>query len=298
MLNYLVSGVTGCIGLSLIKQILKNGDTLRVILNPSSQRNHTIEKIPNIEVNYISLNDYGKEHLKGNFDVFIHMAWQGGSQRSNFTLNQSSSFQSVKAIEIAASSGCKRFISIGSQAEYGPTNEIINEKLLCSPNTEFGIAKLNTFYRLKTIASKLGIEFSWLRVLSAYGPNDRLNSMLMNVIMSCKKEKLVKLSNCLQYWDFLHADDIANALIKLSTVDKPSNLYVIGSDEQKILRDYVIELASELKIDPNGMIDQLPTTTTSDINLRCDSSKIRTEISWSPSISFKEGIRNLISCNN
>ena len=211
-MKYLISGVTGCIGLSLIRQILKNGDTVRVILNPSSHRNHTIEKYSNIDVKYLSLHDYSEDHLKSDFDVFIHMAWQGGSQRSNFTLNQASSFQSVKAIEIAASAGCKRFISIGSQAEYGPTKEIINEKLLCSPNTEFGIAKLNTFYRLKNIASKLGVEFTWLRVLSAYGPNDRLSSMLMNVIMSSKKGKLVKLSNCEQYWDFLHSDDIANAL--------------------------------------------------------------------------------------
>lgn len=294
VLKFLISGATGCIGYSLIKQIIEGGYKVSVILNPSSKRNYVIEEFSSVEFKYISLNDYGKEDIKGFFDVFIHMAWQGGSQRSNFTLNQQSSFQSVKAIEMAVNTGCSRFISIGSQAEYGPTNEIINEKLMCHPSTEFGIAKLNTYFRLKTIAKQIGIEFTWLRVLSAYGPKDRSNSMLMEVITSSKQNKLIKLSDCLQYWDLLHADDIADALIKLSTVDKVSELYVIGSDERKILRDYVLSLASALKLDASEMIGRLRTTSNPVINLRCDSSKIRNQIGWKPKISFEDGIRNLI----
>ena len=293
-MNYLISGVTGCIGYSLIKKILKRGDSLCVILNPKSKRNSVIETIPNIGIKYISLSDYGKNPLRQNFDIFIHMAWQGGSQRSDFTVNQSSSFQALKAIEMAVNTGCKKFISVGSQAEYGPTDQIINEKLLCNPNTEFGIAKLNTYFRLKAVSEKLPIKFTWLRVLSAYGPNDRSNSMLMNVINKSQKDEPFKLSNCLHHWDFLHADDIADALLRLSYADKISDLYVIGSDEQKILRDYILDLASELKLDPRKMISKLEPTNAQPLNLRCDSAKIRNDIGWHPTINFKEGIKNLI----
>ena len=293
-MNYIVSGATGCIGYSLVKKLIDHGSSITVILNPNSDRNIIFEKFKNIRRIYASLADYGEVNLNGSFDAFVHMAWSGGSRREDTTENQFSSFQSLKAMELAVKNSCKKFISVGSQAEYGSTNEILNENLICSPTNEFGISKLNTYFRLKSLAGRLPIEFTWLRVLSAYGPYDRSSSMLMQTIHKLLRHEEVKLSDCMHYWDFLHADDIADAIIGLSTTKENSDLYVIGSDEKKILKDYIKCLTSMLGVDAEGIIGKLQTIDNPIVNLRCDSKFLREHISWRPTIDFETGIRQII----
>lgn len=293
-MKYLISGCTGCIGFSLIKKLNLEHNSVSVILNPGSTRNSIVENLSNLSVYHIELGQYLDADIIGNYDVFIHMAWSGGSVRDDFERNQFSSFATVEALTLAERLGCKKFISVGSQAEYGITREVINETTRCLPINEFGIAKLNTYYRLHERATKLDIETTWLRVLSAYGPSDRSTSMIMNTVHNLLNGRDVKLSDCTQKWDFLHADDIADAIIGLSQTLGTKDLYVIGSDENLELKSYVREIFSEFCVNEEKILGRIKIDEGSLVQLQSDSSELRRDIGWSPKITFSEGIQSLI----
>jgi len=291
----MISGATGCIGFSLVQKLMQNGHDIYVLLNPQSSRNSVIEQFIGVKKKYVSLGDYAQLNIDETVDAFIHMAWRGGTSRNDFETNQWSSFQSVEAIKLASRLGCKKFISLGSQAEYGLTNEIINEELLCTPNTEFGIAKLNTYFRLKNFSERNAMQYAWLRVLSAYGRYDRDSSMLSTVIMSHLSNKEMGLSDCSQNWDFLHADDVAEAILKLSIMNIQSSLYVIGSDEHRTLKEYIEELCAALGASPTKLIGKINLEKDTVVNLRCDSSRLREHTGWVPVMNFQKGIGDLVS---
>lgn len=293
-MKYLISGCTGCIGISLIKQLSCGDSDITVVLNPGSKRNSLIKNLPNLSVHYIELGRYLDVEISGNYDVFIHMAWTGGLARDDFERNQFSSFAAIEALTLAERLGCKKFISVGSQAEYGITREIINETTPCNPVNEFGIAKLNTYYRLREKVKKLDIEMTWLRVLSAYGPFDRSNSMIMTTIDNLLKERDIKLTNCTQKWDFLHSDDIADAIIRLSNTLGTKDLYVIGADENLELKSYVREIFNGFTVNEEEIFGKVKIDEGSLVELQSDSSELRADLGWHPKIKFSEGIQSLI----
>lgn len=293
-MKYLISGCTGCIGFSLIKKLNIEDNEISVILNPGSNRNASIENISNLSVYHIELGRYLESEISGNFDVFIHMAWSGGLARDEFERNQFSSFATIEALTLAQRLGCRKFISIGSQAEYGITGEVLNETTRCLPVSEFGIAKLNTYYRLHERAKNLDIEVNWLRVLSAYGPFDRKSSMIMTTIHSLLTGRDIKLSSCTQKWDFLHADDIADAIIGVSHTFEIADLYVIGSDEKLELKNYVREIISGFNVNEEEIFGTAKIKQGSLVELQSDSSLLRNDIGWYPKVKFSEGIQSLI----
>lgn len=293
-MKYIISGCTGCIGVSLIKKLGFEENQLTVILNPGSKRNTVIESNNDLLIFYEKLGKYANIDLQEKQDVFIHMAWDGGLSRDDFEKNQLSSFATIDALTLAHRLGCQKFISIGSQAEYGISNQVITEKLECLPESEFGIAKLNTYFRLRSKARALGIEMTWLRVLSAYGPFDRRSSMLMSTIDKLLKGADISLSDCEHKWDFLHSDDIADAIISLSTTMMTRDLYVIGSDDNFILKDYIRELIKGFDVKEREIFGKFNNGYQNLVNLQSDSTLLRTDIGWEPKISFSKGIKDLI----
>lgn len=293
-MKYVISGCTGCIGVSLINKLNTKDNEITVILNPGSARNSVIENMPKLSIIYAELGQYIDIGIVENKDIFIHMAWSGGLERDNFEINQFSSFATVEALIIAQRIGCKKFISIGSQAEYGLTTEIIDEKTRCIPINEFGIAKLNTYFRLREKVRELDIELIWLRVLSAYGPFDRSSSMIMNTIHSLLKGRDIKLSKCTQKWDFLHSDDIADAIIGLSTTVNTKDLYVIGSDADLELKSYVKEMLQGFNVNEQEIFGKAMIDERNLVEIRSDSTQLRKDIGWYPKTSFADGIKTLV----
>ena len=293
-MKFIISGATGCIGFSLIKKLVREKQEVTVILNPNSARNVIIEAFSNVKIVYLALDSYAENLIEGTYDVFIHMAWSGGNSRDNYEINHRSEQYSVDAIHLANRLGCSKFISMGSQAEYGPTNEVLTETLVCNPNTAFGLAKLTTFHRSKLLCQELGINFTWVRILSAYGPNDRSTAMIMMLIRRASEGLPMELSSCTQKWDFLHADDIANAIVMIANSSNASNLYVVGSDEGRDLRYYVDLLASELNFDSSQYVNRVVGLGGQTIELTSNSSKIRNDLGWEPQIQFPDGARALI----
>jgi len=293
-MRYVISGCTGCIGIALINKLNAENNEITALLNPGSKRNPIIENIPKLTILYAELGHYLDTNIKAEQDIFIHLAWSGGLERHDFERNQLSSFAAVEALVLAHRMGCKKFISIGSQAEYGLTNEVIDEKLQCLPVNEFGIAKLNTYFRLCAKSRELGIEMTWLRVLSAYGPFDRSSAMIMSTIDSLLAGTAVKLSSCMQKWDFLHAHDIADAIIGLSTAQNTRDLYVIGSDDNLNLKSYVKEIIKEFDVNEKDIFGKMEIDRRNIVELRSNSRLLRHDISWYPKISFADGIKDLI----
>jgi len=290
-MNFILSGVTGTIGFYLIKEILRGNNSCTVILNPNSQRNTHIEAIQNISIFYSDLSKISKLELKNDFDVFIHMAWDGGKLRDDYSINLDSVKYSIDAFELAVKLKCHTFISTGSQAECGPTDNIITDSFNCNPISMFGISKLTAYRMLKEKAKYNNLRFIWLRILSVYGRYDRNDSLISILIKNLLNKKLTVLSSCNQYWDYVHSYDVATALLTLSYESKYQGVYVIGNQERKKLKNYIdiiLEQFPKIYEDYITYNNNIKTQ-----NLRCDCTKLNST-GWKPKIKFDNGITDLI----
>ena len=94
---------------------------------------------------------------------------------------------------------------------------------------------------------------------------------------------------------FMHAYDLADAIIKILNSKKHGQIYNAGSTKPIKMRE-IVEVISELmKVKFEDFVENVPGRSTEDARYWIDSSKIKSEMGWEPKISLKDGIKDVIN---
>ena len=293
-MRFILTGATGAIGMALISNLFENQHEVTVLVNPRSSRNKQFKIFPGIEIIECDQINYHDLSLEKKYDVFIHMAWEGGKSRANIDLNLSSLKSSVEAVSLSARLGCKVFLSTGTQAEYGSKSIFLDETTLCEPENVFAASKLASMHMTSSKCLELGLRHIWLRICSVYGPYDGEQTMIMRTIRGILNKNIYKISKGDHFWDFIHADDVANAIDLLIKDDSLNGLFLIGEGSGLRLKDYMIKIFDhfnrkydEFLIDDKENLPALR-------NLKVNPKKLMMKTGWRPKINFEEGSKRLI----
>ena len=293
MKRAVVTGATGAVGTALITELIKNRIEVLVLCREDSGRNQNIPRHELVEMKYCSMSELCRLSPSGDpYDVFFHLAWEGttGKARDDFYLQTENVKYALDAVSAAKRLGCRRFIGIGSQAEYGRIEGLIRPDSPVSPVTGYGMGKLAAGLMTREYAHQLGLSHLWVRIVSIYGPNDGAQSLIMSTIRKLKTGETPKLTKGEQMWDYLYSGDAADALVKLADGGTDGKVYVLGSGKVRPLKEYVQELrdavapGAELAF---GAIDYYPHQP---MHLQADISELKKDIGWEPATDFKEGI--------
>lgn len=293
-MKLVITGATGAIGLSFISKMTRCGCVLTILVNPGSSRNKRFEMFPEVTLVEASIADYSQVELEGEFDAFVHMAWNGGKDRGNAVVNFDSAMASKSAVDLAARLGCKVFLSTGSQAEYGLTSGQIDELTPCWPDTTFGIAKLASMHLTRNACIAKGIRHIWLRVFSAYGPFDGEQTMIVSTVCKVLAGETPRFTSGVQLWDFIHTDDIADAMYSLLSNERCEGLYVVGYGKKQSLKDYFAIMSEQLGFNLDESIGKVETKNSVQRNLWVDCSKLQTDTNWEPKIGFDKGLETVV----
>lgn len=139
-----------------------------------------------------------------------------------------------------AQAGGTRAVIAGSSAEYdwmgdAPLDEATSP---LDPATGYGRAK-RALFDLLTGTPALGLSVGWARIFFAFGPHDKPDRLLSQVIDGVAAGRAVACSQGTQVRPFMHVEDVAGALIALLrvAVEGPVN---IALDETMSVRDLAL----------------------------------------------------------
>lgn len=248
MRKVVVTGATSFIGLPLVSKLLDNGDFVYAICRENSKNNYKVQKISSDSLKIIECNmdkyDRLSQLIDDDCEVFFHISWNGTRfpERDDVELQKSNYDNSMKAFISAKELGCKRFISVGSQAECGKCDGLITEEYICQPTTPYGKEKHNFLNSLLEETKNTDMTIGWLRLFSAYGPNDFGNSMISYTTKQLLENKPVELTTCKQSWNYIYVKDVVNLLYILSIKNYTSGVFNACSDENFVLKDYVLKM--------------------------------------------------------
>ncbi len=291
----LIIGGTGFLGYHLAKISLKKNWKVTSVSTKKPKKIRFIKKLKYIICD-INNKNLIKKKIKKNFDYVVNFG--GYVDHSNKNKTFSSHFYGCKNLaNHFLESNISSFIQIGSSVEYGhlksphKENQKYNPRLIKST---YGKAKLLSTNYLLDLFKKKKFPSTVIRLYLGYGPKQDLNRFLPITINSCIRDKKFKCSDGIQYRDFLHVDDIINAILKsLKSNSSKGEIINIGSGKPRKIRA-VIQLIKE-KV--NGGKPQFGA-----IKLRKDEilkmypsiQKAKNIINWKPRISFEKGLKNTI----
>ena len=204
----------------------------------------------------------------------------------------------VNLIKILSKKKIKRFVHIGSSAEYGSAKAPQKENTVCNPKTPYGIAKFfctNFLLKLNQI-NKFPVVI--LRLFLVYGPNQATNRILPQIIINSLKNKKFKTTKGDQYCDFCFVDDAVNAIFK-TLVSKTSNgeIINIGSGKPTKIKQ-LINLVYKLIGRGKPQFGKLKYRKETNMNLYPNIKKAKRIIGWYPKTKLIQGLKFTIATYN
>ena len=298
MKRAIVTGPTGALGTALINELVDQNVEVLAFTRKESSRNDRIPKNKLVTIKYCSLDDLKKisNEESIDYDVFYHLAWAGttGQGRNDEVLQKKNIEYSLDAVDCAARFGCRKFVGIGSQAEYGRKDVPLSSLLECKPENEYGKAKLEAGIKTAEKAFASNMEHNWVRVLSVYGPNDGDQSLISFLIRKLKAHESPDLTQGEQVWDYLYSKDAARALYLIGERGMSGKTYVLGSGNSRQLKEYIIEIRDLISPETPLNFGAKQYADKQVMYLKADISELHKDTGWLPQYSFINGIREMI----
>lgn len=303
----LVTGSNGFVGRETCRHLHDLGFEVRpVVRNPESQ---VVLDLPAIAVGEICERTDWSSAVES-VRTIVHLAAM--VHRSNDTSsNRLASYRRVNTAgtlhlaRSAARAGVSRFVFISSVAVNGDSYsaEVLREDDRPCPIDPYGLSKYEAELGLKAISEKTGMETVILRLPLVYGPGVKANFLrLMQLI---DKGIPLPLGSIKNERSFLFLGNLVDAIHTCMTHPRAAGrMYLIsdGCDVStpelvRALVRFMGKFAGPVPFPPFflrlgfGLLGRSKQAERLMESLVVDSSRIRSELGWSPPISFETGIQ-------
>ncbi len=291
----LITGASGHLGSFLTKRLLRDGWNITALVRPESdlwRLNDVLSQINIIRADLADVSSVASAVAQSKPEVVFHLAWQGvtGAFKNDPAQLEVNLTGSLKLFEIVRAAGCKVWLGIGSQAEYGRHEEILNEDTPCQPETEYGAAKLSLGRQTKELCNDAGIRYLWMRLLATYGPMDDERHLIPSVILQLLRRERPRLTGGEQRWDYLYVEDAADAIYRAAVTSNAQGVFNLGSGQSHTIRN-ILERIRDL-IDPGLELGFGEVAYPPDQLMRLEASveRLRRATGWTPRVGLDEGL--------
>lgn len=286
------------LGVATINECLKKNISVLAFVRHGSTNTSRLPKsdlLEIIECDLDKIRDFTPTEQMKNIDVFYHFGWAHTDKSGrNDTSKQAANIQyTLDAVHLAQKLRSKKFIGAGSQAEYGVTDETLSAATPCNPLVAYGVSKYAAGKLSRLECEKLGLEHIWLRILSVYGKNDGANTLISQLLKNVKSNIPMGLSGCEQIWDYLHEEDAGRAFVAIGERGVNGKIYVLGSGQGRVLREYVETLVKIVNPDYKPEYGKIPYSPIQPVHLVADISELTADTGWRPEVNFDDGIKRI-----
>ena len=292
----LVTGAGGFVGAAVAKAALAAGHEVVAVVRNDKARLASVAN--RLSLHRVDLSDGSAvEALLGSAapDIVIHSAWEGvgGALRSGGI--QLDNIRIAFALaEAAIAAGARKFVGIGSQAEYGRYDRKIVESDLPQPTMLYGAAKLAACHLVAQRCREAKVAFAWLRLFSVYGPGDTANWLIPSTAAALVRGKAPRLTAGIQKWDYLHIDDVAQGVLAAATADEATGVFNLSSGDPVAVRTIVESIRDLAAPGLDLTFGDIPFGPDQIVHLDGDNSRLRAVTGWCPRVPLETGLRQVV----
>jgi nucleoside-diphosphate-sugar epimerase len=239
----LLTGSTGFVGRQVLLQLHKRGIHPRLICRSDKAISGQLIHTPDLFAESV---DWWANTLKG-VDTIIHCAWYAEPGKYlQSPLNFDCLHGTIEMAKGAVSTGVKRFVGIGTCAEYDVSAGDISIDTPLNPTTIYAACKASAFLTLSQFLPLHGVAFSWCRLFYLYGDGEHPQRLVPYLKNKLSNNQPAELTSGNQVRDFIDVKDAALMIVEtaLGNTTGPVN---ICSGKGVTVRQLAEQIAGEKK---------------------------------------------------
>lgn len=291
MIRLLITGASGFLGVPCVRWAMTACASVHAVVRtachsfPPGVRYHSLDLFDPHAVEYL-LHVVRPTHL-------LHLAWVA-TPCVYWESPENSRWLTASKHLISAfrASGGQRVVVAGTCAEYDWTQACVcsESSTPIKPATTYGRRKNELREWLETV----DVEWAWARLFFLYGPREHPLRLVPSVTLALFANSVAECSAGTHERDFLHVDDVADALVSLTASDLrgPINIGSGAPVAVKTLINYVAEFCGRSDLIRLGT---RPLAASEPTQLVADNSRLRDELGWQPKIKLGDGVADTVN---
>ncbi len=290
--HILVIGGTGFIGHHILKKAKKLKWRLTSVSLHKPRISRYIKGVKYLKINIANKKEIEKK-LKSNFSYVVNLA---GQSKKVFLLSKKKEIYRTQLIgsknlmNFFLKKKIKKFIQIGSAAEYGSIKVPHSENNRCIPRSYYGKTKLGATKHLINLYEKESFPGLVIRLFQVYGTKQDQDKIIPYIIKNCIKNKNFGLSKGNQIRDFCFIDDVVRAIfLLLKKNNLEGEIFNVGLGKSISIKKltYLIKKTAGKGKPEFGLIKLKKNEI---IKSQACINKIRKKTGWYPKINLKKGL--------
>jgi nucleoside-diphosphate-sugar epimerase len=246
--SILLTGATGFLGSHILDTLQNRGDKVKVIAREESKSKLVqwpiIEQVVLTQNLFLESEDWMCAALEG-VDLIIHAAWyaEPGKYLTS-DLNLECLAGSLRLARAANAMGVKKFVGIGTCAEYADSDEPKTIHTPLSPKLLYPICKAACYSVLDKYFEDKPTEFAWARMFYLYGDREDARRFVPYLRSRLSVGEVAELTSGEQIRDFMNVSDAAEILVNIAYGTLAGALNVCSGNPIS-LRDLALTIAKE-----------------------------------------------------
>ena len=224
----LLTGATGFVGRQVLHALLERDIHVRCVVREKKQlpASRLIETI-------ITTRDLFQEDgawwakVLQSVTTIIHVAWfTEPGKYLNSPKNLDCLIGTLRLAQAAAQSGVRRFVGIGTCAEYKISDSDLSTETALDPLSAYAGAKASAFMSLSRWLQNEGVAFAWCRLFYLYGEDEDPRRLVPYIHNQLRSNKPVNLTSGTQIRDFMDVKEAGKRIASVALGDfiGPANI--------------------------------------------------------------------------
>ncbi len=202
-------------------------------------------------------------------------------------------------IQACRAAGVRRFHHVSTDEVYGDLgldeDRAFREGDMLDPRSAYAASKAGSDHVVLAYAHSFGMEVTVSRSCNNYGPYQFPEKLIPLFITNALEDKplpLFRSSRNRREW--IHADDHAAAVALILRGGKHGRIYNIGTGVERSIEDIADAVLAALD-KPSSLKTYVPDRPGHDRRYAVDSSTLRRELGWAPTVAFEDGLAATIT---
>lgn len=310
MSSYLVTGGAGFIGSNFVRSLVRDTDAHVTVLDKLTYAGDraSLEDLPESRLS-LAVGDISDpavvlplvRQCADDDGVLVHFAAESHNDNSlndPYPFVQTNLIGTYTLLEAARATGV-RMHHISTDEVYGDLElddpERFNERTAYNPSSPYSSTKAGSDMLVRAWVRSFGVRATISNCSNNYGPYQHVEKFIPRQITNLIDGIRPRLyGEGLNVRDWIHVEDHNNAVLAIIERGVLGETYLIGADGEKNNKEVVQTVLRLMGRDADDY-DHVPDRAGHDLRYAIDSTRLRTELGWSPQYTdFESGLEQTI----